>query len=101
MTDVIQTVKLEEMFYYITKTFYDCMKEEIAEDGAGGYACGSFADIQTGILTRNRSKLAVAFADGFTPMMIPDFNEAIKELRIIDEDTNECIMVFTRSELSW
>jgi len=101
MTEVIQTVKLEEMFYYIAKTFYDCMKEELAEDGDGGYACISFADIQAGILTRNRSKLAVAFDEGFTPMMIPDFDEDIKELRIIDEDTNECIMVFTRSELSW
>ena len=101
MTEIIQTVRLEAMFNFISQTFYDCLKDEIAEDGEGGYAAGHFFDIQKGILTRNRSLLASAFADDFTPMMIPDFNEDIKELRIIDEETDECIMVFTRSEFNW
>lgn len=98
---MVNTVKLVDMFRFVNSTFYECMKEEFAEDENGGYASSYFDNIVKGILSRNRSLLADAFADGFTSMMVPDFNENIMELRIIDEDTHECIMVFTRHELNW
>lgn len=65
------------------------------------FAQSTLSDIHNAVFQKDRKIFASLLSDGFTPMLVPTFDEDIQELRIVDEDTNECVMVFTRKELNW
>lgn len=96
----VKYVTLREMFEHVTASFYDVCRDAY-DDDINCMEINMLTDIQESIIKRDRAGIGQSLRDGFTSMMVPNFSENLNELRVLDDDTKEVIMVFVGDELNW